>query len=92
MDKNIAERVTAERIRRVSAGYENSKGQRSDGLGGGFKFCRLSDEPLFDADGKIRADVSFDRLAAYVWFMETGTGYAEDAVFPLLGVHEGRAI
>jgi hypothetical protein len=68
-----------------------------EGLGGGFQFCRLSAEPLFDAAGQIRSDVSFAQLAEFVWFAETGTGLAltkrsKAAASPLLGVHEGRAI
>ncbi len=62
------------------------------GLGGGFQFCRLSCEPLFDADGQIRSDVKFAQLAEFVWFAETGTGFTGTADSPLLGVHEGRAI
>jgi adenine-specific DNA-methyltransferase len=62
------------------------------GLGGGFQFCRLSAEPLFDADGQIRSDVKFAQLAEFVWFAETGTGFTGTADSPLLGVHEGRAI
>jgi site-specific DNA-methyltransferase (adenine-specific)/adenine-specific DNA-methyltransferase len=92
MDKGIAEAVTAERIRRVSTGYTNAKGEAVPGLGGGFQFCRLSDEPLFDAEGQIRSDVTFAQLAEFVWFAETGTGFSGRADSPLLGVHEGRAI
>lgn len=92
MDQNIAENVTAERLRRVADGYENSKGQKVDGLGGGFQYCRLSQEPLFAPTGQIRPDVDFARLAAFVWFLETKTGYAGNADSPLLGIHEGRAI
>ncbi len=62
------------------------------GLGGGFQFCRLSGEPLFDADGQIRSDVKFAQLAEFVWFAETGTGFTGTADSPLLGVREGRAI
>lgn len=62
------------------------------GLGGGFQFCRLSAEPLFDADGQIRSDVKFAQLAEFVWFAETGTGFTGTADSPLLGIHEGRAI
>jgi adenine-specific DNA-methyltransferase len=62
------------------------------GLGGGFQFCRLSAEPLFDSDGQIRSDVKFAQLAEFVWFAETGKGFAGTADSPLLGVHEGRAI
>jgi hypothetical protein len=40
---------------------------------------RLSAEPLFDADGQIRRDVSFAQLAEFVWFAETGTGFTGPA-------------
>ena len=92
MDEAIARTVTAERVRRVAAGYTNAKGTTVAGLGGGFQFCRLSAEPLFDAEGEIRADVTFAQLAEFVWFAETGGGYSGQADSPLLGVHEGRAI
>jgi site-specific DNA-methyltransferase (adenine-specific)/adenine-specific DNA-methyltransferase len=92
MDENIAENVTRERVNRVAEGYTNAKGQAVAGLGGGFQFCRLSAEPLFDAEGQIRRDVSFAQLAEFVWFAETGTGYTGHADSPLLGVHGGRAI
>lgn len=92
MDRDIAENVTSERIKRVAQGYENAKGQKVDGLDGGFQYCRLSEEPLFTAFGKIREDVSFAQLAAFVWFMETKSGYEGSADSPLLGIHEGRAV
>lgn len=92
MDESIAQNVTAERVRRVAQGYTNAKGEPVPGLGGGFQFCRLSADPLFDADGQIRSDVRFAQLAEFVWFAETGTGYTGTAASPLLGVFEGRAI
>jgi adenine-specific DNA-methyltransferase len=92
MDDTIARTVTVERVRRVSAGYNNAKGTAVDGFGGCFQFCRLSVEPLFDADGQIRRDVTFAQLAEFVWFAETGTGYPGAPDGPLLGVHESRAI
>ena len=112
IDENIARNVTAERVRRVCTGYtrgaltptlppgEREKG-RVPGLGGGFRFCRLSAAPLFTADGQIRPDVSFAQLAEFVWFAETGRGRPHpgplpegegEKLSPLLGVHEGRAI
>ena len=102
-DESIARNVTAERLRRVALGHTNTKGQKIPGLGGGFQFCRLSAEPLFDAEGQIRRDVTFAQLAEFVWFAETGTGWKPhpqplsqrergDGLSPLLGVHEGRAI
>ena len=101
MDTDIAANVTAERIKRVASGYTNAKGNAVEGLGGSFQFCRLSTEPLFDADGQIRPDVTFAQLAEFVWFAETGTGFPHPGplpeeergtLSPLLGVHEGRAI
>ena len=70
----IAERLTAERIRRVAQGYTNAKGETVDGLGGGFQFCRLSAEPLFTPDGAIRESARYAEVAEFVWFMETGGG------------------
>lgn len=108
MEQQIARNVTAERVRRVAQGYTNAKGVDVEGLGGGFQFCKLSEEPLFTADGQIREDVSFDQLAEFVWFSETGAGLSSAEVphetgstsrdqrnlkrTPLLGIHRGRAI
>ena len=96
MDATIAQTVTAERVKRVSQGYTNAKGHAVAGLGSGFQFYKLSDEPLFTAEGVIRADVSFTQLAEFVWFMETGTGLAlpVDTVLtsPLLGIHNNQAV
>ena len=92
MDDGIAVRVAAERVRKVAEGFTPDGGEPVDSLGGGFQFCRLSAEPLFDADGQIRSDVKFAQLAEFVWFAETGTGFTGTAESPLLGIHEGRAI
>ena len=92
MDENIAQNVTRERVKRVAEGYTSAKAQAVEGLGSGFQFCRLSAEPLFDADGQIRSDVKFAQLAEFVWFAETGTGFTGTTDSPLLGIHEGRAI
>ena len=89
---SVATKITAARAARAIAGYSNVKGKQVAGLGGGFQFCRLSAQPLFDADGQIRSDVTFAQLAEFVWFAETGAGHSGQADSPLLGVHEGRAI
>ena len=58
--------------------------------GGGFRFHRLG-PPAFDADGRIRPDVSFPVLAAHVWFAETGRPWtAPAAPSPFLGARDGR--
>jgi len=92
VDEGIARNVTSERVKRAAGGYSNSKDRAIEALGGGFQFCRLSAEPLFTAEGQIRPDVSFAQLAEFVWFAETGSGYAGRGDSPLLGVHSGRAI
>jgi adenine-specific DNA-methyltransferase len=92
MDKTIAETITSERNKRVIEGYDNAKGEPVEGLGGGFQFCRLSQEPLFTADGQVRPDVTFAQLAEFVWFKETGTGFTGNADSPLLGVFHNSAV
>ncbi len=80
MDGNIAPNVTAERVRRVAKGYTKANGDKVEGLGGGFNYYRLSEEPLFLADGRIRESVTFRELAEFVWFMETGSGSERGAI------------
>ena len=98
MDEKIAANVTAERVKRVTQGYTNAKGEAVAGLSPdkGFQFCTLSAEPLFTPQGEIRDDVRYAQLAEFVWFAETGNGRMPQeggsAESPLLGVHEGRAI
>lgn len=96
MDNTIAQTVTAERVKRVATGYTSAKGKTVDGLGSGFQFYQLSPEPLFDADGKVRPDVTFQQLAEFVWFIETGTGLTASPspsfTTPLLGIFQNRAI
>ena len=95
LDVEVAERKTSARVRAAIEGYVPRSGKKRTpvtSLGGGFQFCRLSQEPLFTASGQIRADVHFAQLADFVWFRETGTGYTGAADSPLLGVADGRAI
>ncbi len=100
MDKNIAKNVTAERVKKAVNGYTSLKGKKTEGLGGGFQYFNLSSEPLFKADGPIRSDVTFEQLAEFVWFMETGTGLNESDLksidkknsTPYLGQYKDRAI
>ncbi len=92
MEEKIAQDITAERVRRVAGGYTNAKGEPVEGLGSGFQFCRLSEEPLFNEFGDIRDDVTFAQLADFVWFAETGAGYTGKADSPKLGTHGGVAV
>ena len=63
--EGYAERLTAERARRVMA----------KGLGGAFDFCRLG-EPLVEADGGLNVRASEAALRAYVYWRETGRALA----------------
>lgn len=92
MDRNIAEGVTAERIRRVIKGYRRGKtAEIVAGTGGGFRYCRLG-EPLFDEFGDIASEVRFADLAAHIFFSETGVPIPEKAASEFLGVYQDRAV
>ncbi|HCF3690306.1 TPA: site-specific DNA-methyltransferase [Pseudomonas aeruginosa] len=59
--------------------------------GGGFRYYTLG-VPVFDDSGHIREGISFEQLAAHVWFAETGTARSASAdKSSLLGVHHGTA-
>ena len=67
------------------------------GLGGGVQFCKLSEQALFKPEGPIRSDVTYEQLAEFVWFMETGTGLKKSLIkskhiTPYLGTHKNRAV
>ena len=91
MDNNVATNILLPRIKDAVYGYKKGK-KVIEGLGSGFQYCQLSEEPLFNPDGQIRSDVKFPQLAEFVWFAETGTGYTGSSDSPLLGFHQGRAI
>jgi adenine specific DNA methylase Mod len=96
MDPNIAQNITAERLRRVIQGYDwkDQKGnlRHEEGLGGSFQYCELG-PTLFDSFGQIRAEVSFAELARHVFFTETGQPLAEGgAESALLGVANGSGV
>ena len=96
MESEVARNVAAQRLARVINGYKATRGEKTidvEGLGGGFRYCRLG-TPLFDEGGNIAALVSFADLAAHVFFTETGVPIPKRPTgkSPLLGVHEGKAV
>ena len=97
MDERISRSITAPRLTRVSAGYTWTNGNRGmvgvDGLGGGFRYCRLG-EPLFDEAGNIRTHVKYAELGAHVFFTETGAPLPGKVKGkgPFLGRHDGKAV
>ena len=62
--------------------------------GGGFHFCKLGDT-VFLPDGAINPKISFNVLAAHIWFSETNTPLRQEKKrneeSPLLGIHNGTA-
>jgi len=58
--------------------------------GGGFRFYRLG-EPIFDESGKIHPNITFDLLAAHIWFSETGTPLLNKPDTPLIGIYNETA-
>jgi adenine-specific DNA-methyltransferase len=96
LDASIARSITAERLRRVIQGYtyRDQKGNEKfePGLGGGFRCCELG-PTLFDANGQIRGDLSYEDLARHVFFTETGQPLPEGIrAAPLLGSANGAAV
>ncbi len=87
-----AETHCAARLRKVIEGEQGGI-SRSAGWqgGGGYRFYRLGPN-AFDCHGRVSPDVSYEVLAAHVWFSETGTRWNQAAPTPVLGIHEGRAI
>ena len=61
LEDKVAKEITAERVKRTI-----SKHKYQDG----FEFCEL-DKPLFNSEGQIDEDCSFEQLAQYVFFTET---------------------
>ena len=95
MDKHIAPNATAKRLALAVNGYD--KGGDLDkpveGLGGGFRYCRLG-VPLFNEFGDIDTAVSFPDLAAHIFFAETGVPIPSKATGNslYLGKHGGKAV
>lgn len=96
MEEKICKDITAERVKRVINGYEYTKANgevvKVDGLGGGFRYCKL-DEPLFDELGSINKNVKYKELASHIIFSETGIPITEgqEEHFPLIGIHKNTA-
>ncbi|MDD4996954.1 MAG: site-specific DNA-methyltransferase [Syntrophales bacterium] len=93
METSISRTVTAERLRRVCDGYKKPDGTPVQGLGGGFRFCRLG-ASCFDEHGRINPAVAFTDLARHVFFTETGNPLPSRAALksPLIGKHQDKAV
>ena len=63
LEDKVAKEITAERVKRAIEKY---------GYTDGFEFCEL-DKPLFNQDGQIEKECTFEQLATYIYFTETNT-------------------
>ena len=70
---DYADRITAERVKRVIRGHGEGK-NAVEGTGGNFSFYDLG-EPLLVGDCLNEA-VAPEKIREYIWFMETKTPYA----------------
>ena len=72
--KNVANQVTAERLRRAIRGYQrngNGNGGKVPGLGGSFTYARLG-EPLFGEYRNFGKKLpKWEELARYIFYTET---------------------
>lgn len=85
-----ADTITAERIKRVIAGYKSKK-KFVEGIGGNFSYYELG-EPLMK-DGLLNETVGEDKICEYVYFTETkqkiSHGNEDEPYF--LGQYAGNA-
>ena len=59
--------------------------------GGGFRFFTLGDE-IFDSENRIKSDITFENLAAHIYFTETKTPMKKQKKkSAFLGIHNGIA-
>ncbi len=86
---DYAETITAERIKRVIAGYGEGK-NAVEGTGGDFGYYELG-LPLFRQDHSLNEDVGPEEIRKYVYYMETKERLPEKSEAYFLGEHNGTA-
>jgi adenine specific DNA methylase Mod len=91
-DFNIAERITAERVRRVANGYDYKKrGKQGDknvqveGTGGSFSYIKLGG-PLFGEYRELSKTLpAYLELAKYIFYTETSSDFDKKSINPKSG-------
>ena len=97
MDADTCQNIAATRLEKAVSGYtkHTGEGDQVAGLGGSFRFCKLS-HPIFDETGRIHDEVRFADLATHVFFTETGEPIPKrprgKQPSPLIGVCNGVAV
>ncbi len=89
----ISRDIIADRLRKVCNGYKKPDGTLVEGLGSGFRYCKLGAN-CFDEHGKISLGIAFSDLARHVFFTETGEPLPKrsTAKSPLIGIHKDTAV
>lgn len=87
---DYADRITAERVKRVITGYGEGK-NAVEGTGGSFSYYELG-EPLFIGE-KLNPAVEKDKISRYIWYMETRQPMKKGQIKNLyyLGEYNGTA-
>jgi adenine-specific DNA-methyltransferase len=82
----------AVRLRKVIDGEQGGISKSAGWTGGGgFRFYTLG-ETVFDSEGKINENISFENLSAHIWFSETKKPYNKlSKKSTILGIHNGTA-
>ncbi len=70
LEDKVVKEVT---LKKVKGAIKNVNNER------GFEYCEL-DKPLFNEEGKIEEECSFEQLASYVYFTETNTNIDKKAI------------
>lgn len=70
---DYADTITAERVKRVIAGYGEGKAE-TPGTGGDFSYYQLGEPLLLDAE-HLNERVGVEKIREYIWFMETRQPY-----------------
>lgn len=68
LERDIAKKVTAKRLKKVIGGYEGAK--FPEGTGGGFQYLDLNGV-LYDYSGYVNPNAQYEDMAAYIYFTET---------------------
>ena len=71
--EDYADKITAERVRRVIKGIPKAKDESlKNGLGGSFTYCTLGDEVSEENLLKGKSLPSYEALSKYVFYTATG--------------------
>ncbi|MFI4911989.1 MAG: site-specific DNA-methyltransferase [Sedimentisphaeraceae bacterium JB056] len=96
IEPNVCSEITRSRLKFAIDGYtysQKNKVVEVEGTGGGFCYVELG-STLFDSEGQIRDEVSFNELARHVYFTETGEPLPKQLKksSPLIGVYKDTGI